>query len=89
MKTSHLTRRQPKKNNGFSWGRFPLSHDEHAVSVDYRLFRRDHDMKLHYFILTFNHGEPRWMIAERVRVACHRLRDKVDVIDLAAMGVEA
>lgn len=89
MKTTHLARRPPVKAGGFSWGRFPRLQEDRIVSVDYRLFRRDHGGRLHSHILTFNHGEPRWLIAERVKKARHSLRDKVDVIDLEAMGVAA
>lgn len=39
-----MTRRAPKKQHGFSWGRFPMG--ETGI-VCYRLFRRDHRGVVH------------------------------------------
>lgn len=78
-----VARRSPKKLNGFSWGRFPVG-DTGVVA--YRLFRRDQRGALHTSILHFYPRERR-EVALAVRQACHRLRDRVDEIDLAAMGV--
>lgn len=82
----HLTRRAPTRNGGFIWGRFPVG-DTGAVA--YRLFHRDHRGALHTSILHFYPRDQRPAVALALRDACHRLRDRVDEIDLAAMGVEA
>lgn len=82
----HLARRAPARNGGFSWGRFPVA-DRGVVA--YRLFRRDHRGALHTSILHFYPRDHRREIALALRAACHRLRDRVDEIDLAAMGFAA
>lgn len=75
-------RRTPKANGGFSWGRFPAEE-----TIQYRLFRRDHTGALHLSVITFAKNIPTEQIAADVRRARHQLRNKVDEIDLAAMGV--
>lgn len=80
----HLARRPPQRNGGFSWGRVPRQ-----AGVSYRLFRRDHSGALHVSLLEFDAATPRRSIANDLRRARHKLRDKVDEIDLAAMGVTA
>lgn len=82
----HAIRRAPKRNGGFSWGRFPTTDGDF---ITWRLFRRDMGGRVHIKILTFTAKDTRSLIASRVRAACHRLRDQVDEIDLAAMGVAA
>lgn len=90
MKTTHLTRRTPTRNGGFSWGRFTRDQGRaQPPAVTYRLFRRDHRGLLHMHELGYGNGEPRVRIAREVRAARHKLRDRVDEIDLAAMGVAA
>lgn len=79
MKTTHLTRRTPRKNGGFSWGRFPMGE---AGPVCYRLFRRDHRGALHMSVFDFSQDRPRSEIAATLRRARHALRDRVDEIDL-------
>lgn len=81
----HLTHRHPKAQR-FAWGRVPL---KGAGTVVYRLFRRDHRGALHTTILHFYPRDTRHEIALALRQACHQLRDRVDEIDLAAMGVIA
>lgn len=81
-----MTRRPPQKSGGFSWGRFPMG-DTGVVS--YRLFRRDHRGALHFFMVDFRGDETRYEMACRLRAAKRRLRDRVDEVDLAAMGVAA
>lgn len=81
-----MTRRPPKKSAGFSWGRFPMG-DTGVVS--YCLFRRDNRGALHWHILDFKGDETRYEIARRLRTAKRRLRDRVDEIDPADMGVAA
>jgi len=57
--------------------------------VVYRLFRRDHSGAVHFLGLNFYRHDSRSDMAIALRAACHRLRDQVDEIDLAAMEVEA
>lgn len=86
MSRQHRTR-APQRNGGFSWGRFPMGE---TGTVTYRLFRRDHKGALHMSILNFYPARDRRAdIALALRHACHQLRDRVDEIDLAAMGVAA
>lgn len=79
----HHTPRQPKKTHGFSWGR--------SISADglvtWRLFRRDQRGAMHWIQLTPHASWPRHEIAENLQRARHALRDQVDVVDLALMGV--
>ena len=82
--SNHFERRAPHANGGFSWGRFPA--DE---TIQYRLFRRDHTGALHVSTITFAKNTPSKQIASDVKRKRRELRDKVDVIDLAAMGVTA
>jgi hypothetical protein len=82
----HLARRRPQRNGGFSWGRVLADND---AGVIYRLFRRDHAGHCHFWPLEFDAATPRRSIANDLRRARHKLRDKVDEIDLAAMGVTA
>jgi len=81
-----VTRRAPKSNGGFSWGRFL---DKPSGIVMYRLFRRDQTGALHLLGLNFYRHDARRDIALALRAACHRLRDRVGEIDLAAIGVTA
>lgn len=81
-----VARRPPKKLGGFSWGRFPVGD---AGVVAYRLFRRDHRGALHTSTLHFCPRDQRREVALALRQACRRLRDRVDEIALAAMGVAA
>lgn len=82
MKTTHLTRRTPRKNGGFSWGSFPMGD---GGPVCYRLFRRDHRGALHMSVFDFSLDKPRGEMAVTLRRARHALRDRVDEIDLQAM----
>ncbi|WP_313217804.1 hypothetical protein [Stenotrophomonas sp.] len=81
-----VTRRSPKRNGGFSWGRFP---DKPSGIVMYRLFRRDHNGAVHFIGLNFYRHDTRRDMAIALRKACHRLREQVDDIDLVALGVAA
>lgn len=78
------TRRPPKKNGGSAWGRFPLG--DTAITA-YRLFRRDHTGAIHTHSLHSYPHDQRRDIALALREARHCLRDRVDEIDLAAMGL--
>jgi hypothetical protein len=57
--------------------------------VLYRLFRRDHAGALHFIGLNFYRRDARREMATTLRAACHRLRDQMDEIDLAAMELAA
>lgn len=81
-----VTRRAQKKNGGFSWGRFPMG--DTGITA-YRLFRRDLTGAVHIENLHFYPQDQRRAVALALRAACHRLRDRVDEIDLATMGVTA
>ncbi|HEL4296663.1 TPA: hypothetical protein UM674_000592 [Stenotrophomonas maltophilia] len=80
----HIARRAPKETLGFAWGRFPTND---GSAVTWRLYRRDHRRALHMHAETFFAHEDRAVIAGRLRRARRSLRDKVDDIDLVAMGV--
>ncbi|KWV17178.1 hypothetical protein [Xanthomonas translucens] len=82
--TRYLSRRKPQRNVGFSWGRVPAAG---GAAITWRLFRRDYSGACHLISLTFKAETPRDEIAGRLLRARHKLRDKVDEIDLAAMGV--
>jgi hypothetical protein len=88
VKDHHLRGRAPKKTGGFCWGRVACN-----GSVTYRLFRRDQRGAMHYFIRTYTAAElgrglnMRLVIATELNRARHALRDQVDTVDLALMGV--
>lgn len=84
MKTHHHARRAPRKAGGFSWGRFPV---EDGRAVSWRLFRRDLTGKLHSYHLDFAAHVSRAHVAERVWRARMALRDRVDAVDLRALGL--
>lgn len=86
MSRCQVVRRSPTKNTGFSWGRFPMGPSGIVV---YRLFRRDLTGAVHIEPLHFYPHDQRPAVALALREACHRLRDRVDELDLAAMGVTA
>jgi len=77
-----MTNRPPQRNGGFSWGRFI---DDYSIT--YRLFRRDHRGALHLKCLTYGLHVTRATIAADLMRAKRQLRDRVDEIDLQAMGV--
>lgn len=82
MIARHATRRAPKARLGFAWGRFPT---EDGSVITYRLYRRAVHMHVVSF---FVHGDAR-TAAAILRRARKFLRDKVDEIDLVAMGLAA
>lgn len=82
----HIARRAPKETMGFAWGRFPTVD---GSAITWRLYRRDHRRALHMHVLTFFAHDDRAVIAGHLRRARRYLRDKVDDIDLVAMGVAA
>lgn len=69
--------------------RLNFDHGSSSVSAMDAVYRRDHRRALHMHVLTFFAHEGRAMIAEHLRRARRELRDKVDDIDLLAMGVAA
>lgn len=79
-----ITRKAPRKDGRFSWARIPMGATGIVV---YRLFRRDEVGALHTEGLHFYSHDKRREIAMALRAACHRLRDRVDTLDLAGMGV--
>lgn len=73
---------------GFSWGRgYTPATDDTPGTVTYRLFRRDHRRCVHCRMLQFRDDVPRGVVSVELRLARHRLRNKVVEIDLAAMGI--
>jgi hypothetical protein len=79
----HHQPRQPKKTGGFSWGRSLSA----GGLVMWRLFRRDQRGALHMKQITPRSEWSRAAIATELNRARHALRDQVDEIDLALMGV--
>jgi len=87
---AHLGRRAPRKNRGFSWGRFPSARGGlPPAAVEWRLFRRDHTGRLHFAYRGFSVDTPREHIARVLLAARRQLREAVDEIDLAALMQEA
>ena len=78
----HLNPRQPGKKNGFSWSR-----SSRDGVVCWYMFRRDQRGKIHHFKLCESKATQRDWIAKNLRRARHALRDQVDTVDLALMGV--
>lgn len=85
----HFARRAPRKNWGFSWGRFPSPVTGPFGTVEWRLFRRDHTGKLHFAYRAFPVNTPRDHVAGVLLTARRQLREIVDDIDLAALMQEA
>ena len=82
----HFTPRQPKGRH-FAWSR-TISHD--GALLTYRLFRREQvSGRLRPVELQYMRIAPRKMIAGDLKIARKVLRDRVDEIDLAAMGIAA
>lgn len=88
MTNRHYDRRLPKRTEGFAWGR---SIDKMLAGpvITWRLYRRDHRRTLLMHVLTFFAHEDRAVIAGHLRRARRSLCDKVDHIDLIALGVAA
>ena len=77
-----LTRRTPHNRNGFCWARIP----QDSGSVLYRLYRRDQRGAVHAVLRNFT-ALDRHAMAEELNIARHQLRNSVDDVDLALMGV--
>ncbi len=82
------TLRASKRNGDFSQDRFPPTT---SAFVTLRMFRCDHSSALHMHALTYTGKDDAAYLAKQLRHARSRrqLRDRVDEIDLAAMGVTA
>lgn len=78
-----ITRKRPRQSSRFCYGRVP----QLGGSVVYRLFRRDQTRRVYAETLVFHPDCSRREIAQRLRIVRHKLRDRVDEIDLALMGV--
>jgi len=78
-----LARKLPAHRGVFSYSRIPM--DDGAVV--YRLFRRDQRGVLHAVTRNFHPDCSRHVIAEDLNIARHQLRNTVDDVDLALMGV--
>jgi hypothetical protein len=74
--------RSPRKKQMFCWSREVMN-----GVVCYRLFRRDHTGRPHHRKCTFYDSMTRPQIADILNQERHALRDRVDEIDLKAMGV--
>lgn len=81
--TRTTTRKLPAHRGVFSYARIPLE----GGTVAYRLFRRDLRRVLHAELKTFHPDCSRSFIARELNIARHQLRNTVDEIDLALMGV--
>lgn len=77
-----LPRRMPHNRNGFCWARIP----QDSGAILYRLYRRDMRGAVHAVLRNFATVDRRAM-AEELNIARHQLRNSVDDVDLALMGV--
>ncbi|WP_395119686.1 hypothetical protein ACFCQI_01850 [Rhodanobacter sp. FW102-FHT14D06] len=78
-----FTRRMPHNRNRFCWARIP----QDSGSVLYRLYRRDQRGAVHAVLRNFPGDAGRAEIADELNIARHQLRNSVDDVDLALMGV--
>lgn len=78
-----LTRRMPHNRNGFCWARIP----QQDGCTLYRLYRRDMRRAIHAVLRNFRADCSRKFIATELNIARHQLRNSVDDVDLALMGV--
>lgn len=84
-KRAHLEhRREPAKGGRFAWGRALSAIGDTAT---WRLFRRAIAGRLYLEQATFPAGAARADIAHELRAMRARLRDTVDAIDLAYLGL--
>lgn len=80
---TYFARKLPAHRGVFSYSRIPLD----GGGVAYRLFRRDMRRVLHAELKTFHPDCTRGFIARELNIARHQLRNSVDDVDLALMGV--
>lgn len=86
MTTRHIANRRPHGRQ-FAWSR---KVEMDGALITYRLWRRDHLRKLYQSRLQYIAAvATRTMIARDLLIARKALRDRVDEIDLAAMGIAA
>lgn len=76
-------RRMPHNRNHFCWARIP----QDSGGVLYRLYRRDQRGAVHAVLCNFPGGTRRAEMAGELNIARHQLRNTVDDVDLALMGV--
>jgi hypothetical protein len=99
MKATHLERRAPRKNDGFSWGRLPLDRlgytdpgkpqgVHQALGVQYRLFLRDSAGKCHANIRSFSRLDDRRHVAMMLRGMRAQLRWVVDQLEFERIGLK-
>ncbi|MFC4526361.1 hypothetical protein ISN76_13185 [Dyella halodurans] len=84
MSGGRIAHRPPRKVAGFTWSRVPGL----GESVTYRLFRRDLNGTLHVEMKRFDPANfERCQVATEVNQLRHKLRDRVDALDLKFLGV--
>ncbi|QDL27893.1 hypothetical protein [Stenotrophomonas maltophilia] len=81
-------RRVLTRTEGFALGR-SIDKVLGGHVLTYSLYRRDHRRVLHMHVQTFFAHEDRAVIAGHLRRAHRYLRDKVEDIDLVALGMAA
>jgi hypothetical protein len=89
MAGRHLTRRTPQQRGRYAWSRTLMVARDGGLAVRYRLFRRDLKGLVRMEARTFQLGELRSCIAQSLRQARRILRERVDDVDLAILGVTA
>ncbi len=78
--------RPPRGHIGFAWGQFVV---QDGRFLEYRLFRRDANLRTHIAICRFNQHASRQEIARDVWCARIQLRNRVDALTLEQLGVTA
>lgn len=76
-------RRMPHNRNAFCWARIP----QQDGCTLYRLYRRDQRGVVHAVLCNFPGDADRSEMAGELNIARHQLRNTVDDVDLALMGV--
>lgn len=79
-----MKHRYPMPNRRFSWGCMPSD-----GICTWRLFRRDIGKRVHMSIVQFHRNADRTLIASTLRHSRNRLRDRVDALDFATLGIAA
>lgn len=76
-------RRMPHNRNHFCWARIP----QQDGCTLYRLYRRDQRGVVHAVLRNFPGDMAHAEMAGELNIARHQLRNTVDDVDLALMGV--